>query len=77
MIKHGRCDVRTPYRDISGGPVNVVVMDVEKPADFGPVRVLLSGDGRHGQSNRFTLAASVPYMSTDRHVRHGEATVTN
>ena len=77
MIKHGRCDVRTPYRDISGGPVNVVVMDVEKPADFGPVHVLLSGDGRHGQSNRFTLAASVPYTSTDRHVRHGGATVTN
>lgn len=61
MIAHGRCDVRTPFRDISGGPVNLVVMDLEKPADYGPVHVLISGDGRHHQNNHFTLAASVPY----------------
>ena len=59
--QHGKCEVRTPYRDISGGPVNVVQMHLDKPLDYGPVQVLVQGDGRFGQNNHFTLAASVPY----------------
>lgn len=59
--KQGKCDVFSPYYDISGGAVNVVQMELDGPQDYGPVLVLVRGDGRYGQVNNFTIAASAPY----------------
>lgn len=59
--KEGKCDVKTPYHDLSGGPVNFIEVGLDGPQDYGPVQVLVRGDGRYGQYNNFTLAASVPF----------------
>ena len=51
----------SPDYDISGGAVNVVQMELDGPQDYGPVLVLVRGDGRYGKVNNFTIAASAPY----------------
>lgn len=57
----GKCNVLTPYRDISGGAANFIEMDLDGPVDYGPVVVIVSGQGRSGGSNSFILTASAPY----------------
>ena len=57
----GICNVKTPYRDISGGPVNFIDMGLDGPHEYGPVQVIVRGDGRFGESNNFTIAGSVPF----------------
>lgn len=57
----GNCDVKTPYHDLSGGPVNFIGMGLDGPQEYGPVQVIVRGDGRYGESNNFTIAASVPF----------------
>lgn len=59
--KAGNCDVNTPYHDLSGGPANFIEVGLDGPQDYGPVLVLVRGDGRYEQYNNFTLAASVPF----------------
>ena len=59
--KTGVCDVGTPYRDISGGSVNFIEMGLDGPHEFGPVQVIVRGDGRFGDYNNFTIAGSLPY----------------
>lgn len=58
---NGTCNVNTPYRDISGGSVNFIEVGLDGPQDYGPVQVIVRGDGRFGDYNNFTIAASVPY----------------
>lgn len=57
----GICNVKTPYRDISGGSVNFIEMGLDGPQEYGPVQVIVRGDGRFGEYNNFTIAGSVPY----------------
>ena len=57
----GKCNVNTPYFDISGGAANFIEMDLDGPVDYGPVVVIVSGTGRYGDSNSFILSASAPY----------------
>lgn len=61
VAKKGTCDVLTPNFDISGGAVNVVLMGLDGPMDYGSITVRVRGDGRYGLSNNFTLAGSAPY----------------
>ncbi|XP_058953130.2 uncharacterized protein [Pocillopora verrucosa] len=61
VAKKGTCDVLTPNSDISGGAVNVVLMGLDGPMDYGSITVRVRGDGRYGLSNNFTLAGSAPY----------------
>lgn len=58
---NGTCNVNTPYRDISGGSANFIEVGLDGPQDYGPVQVIVRGDGRFGDYNNFTIAASVPY----------------
>lgn len=48
----------SPFHDTSGSAVNLVHVNVAGPPDIGPVTVVVRGDGRYGQMNTFTLAAS-------------------
>lgn len=57
----GVCNVKTKYRDISGGVVNFIEMGLDGPHEYGPVQVIVRGDGRFGDYNNFTIAGSVPY----------------
>ena len=57
---YGECNTNTPFRDISGGPANFVQLQVQSPADLGPIHVLVRGDGRFQNKNVFSLAASAP-----------------
>lgn len=57
----GKCNTKTPYRDISGGPANFVEVSLDGPQDYGPVDVIVRGDGRYAQPNSYILAASAPY----------------
>ena len=57
----GNCDTFTPYRDISGGPVNFIEMSLDGPQDYGPVVVIIRGHGRYDQPNSYILSASAPY----------------
>lgn len=57
----GKCDVRTPYRDISGGPANFVEVSLDGPQDYGPVVVIVRGDGRYKLPNNYILTASSPH----------------
>lgn len=57
----GNCDVRTPYRDISGGPANFVEVSLDGPQDYGPVVVIVRGDGRYKLPNNYILTASSPH----------------
>jgi len=59
--KAGVCDVGTKYRDITGGAVNFIEMGLDGPQEYGPVQVIVRGDGRFGDYNNFTVAGSVPY----------------
>lgn len=59
----GVCNVKTKYRDISGGAVNFIEMGLDGPHEYGPVQVIVRGDGRFGDYNNFTIAGSVPYWS--------------
>ena len=59
--KQGNCDVRTPYRDISGGPANFVEVSLDGPQDYGPVVVIVRGDGRYKLPNNYILTASSPH----------------
>ena len=67
VMSYGECDTDTPFRDISGGPANFVQLKVRGPQDYGPIKVLVRGDGRYGDKNVFTLAASAPYTSPHSH----------
>ena len=60
VMSYGECDTDTPFRDISGGFANFVQLKVRGPQDYGPIKLLVRGDGRYGNKNRFTLAASAP-----------------
>lgn len=55
--QYGKCGVLTPYKDISGLPVNVVQININEPADYGPIQVLVLGEGQYNQTNNFTIAA--------------------
>lgn len=57
----GKCNIHTPYRDISGGPANFVEVRLNGPQDYGTVTVIVRGDGRYNDLNKYTLAASAPY----------------
>ena len=57
----GKCDIRTPYHDISGGSANFLEVSLDGPQDYGVVGVLVRGDGRYDQPNSYILAASAPY----------------
>ena len=58
---YGACNTRTPFRDISGGSANFVRLQVNFPEDYGPIMVLVRGDGRYKNKNIFALAASAPH----------------
>ena len=60
VAQKGKCDTKTPFKDISGGPVNFVSVELNGPQDYGPVIVFIRGDGRFGLMNHFTLAGSAP-----------------
>ena len=56
----GKCDTKTNFKDISGGAANFVLVHLNGPQDYGPVEVIVRGDGRFAGDNLFTLAASAP-----------------
>ena len=58
--ERGKCDTRTPFKDISGGAANFVQVHLNGPQDYGTVELLVRGDGRYKGNNLFTLAASAP-----------------
>lgn len=60
--QHGECGGLTPYRDMSGLPVIAVQIDIKESADYGPVQVLVLGEGRYGQSNGFIIVARLLHL---------------
>ena len=60
--QYGECGGLTPYRDMSGLPVNVVQIDIKESADYGPVQVLVLGEGRYGQSNGFIIVSRLLHL---------------
>ena len=47
-----------PFSDTSASAANFVSVSISGPENVGPVTVIVRGDGRLGEKNKFTLAAS-------------------
>ncbi|XP_068755989.1 uncharacterized protein [Montipora capricornis] len=50
----------SPYHDIPCGPANFVEVSLNGPQNYGTVTVIVRGDGRYKDLNKYTLAASAP-----------------